>query len=95
MFNPSTKIFGYNGKTYIVYSYSIYDYIGDPKVANFDSELLSDWRFNKRIVGLIDADTGQKSETEITDAFLGDKYENFDKTLYSAIGFHNGRGKEK
>lgn len=64
-------------------------------MANFDSELLSDWRFNKRIVGLIDADTGQKSETEITDSFLGDMYKDkFDKTLYSAVGFHNGSGKK-
>ncbi|MFZ3090027.1 MAG: hypothetical protein WA240_05305 [Nitrospirota bacterium] len=94
IFNPSSKVFDFNAKTYIVYSYSIYDYIGDPETANFDSELLSDWRFNKRIVGLIDAETGQKSETEITDVFLGDMYKNFDKTLYGAMGFNNGSIKE-
>lgn len=96
MFNPSTKIFDFNGRTYIAYSYSIYDYIGDPKVANFASELSSDWRFNKRIVGIIDGDTGEKSETEINDSFLGDMYKDkFDKTLYSAIGFHNGSMKKQ
>lgn len=63
---------------YILYSYIIEDYTEQS------------WVFNKRIIGIIDIETGTRTEHEVNDTLLGQYKNTFDKTLPSAIGFHNG-----
>ncbi len=75
---PSTNI----TDKYILYSYILEDYFISPGVP---------WTFNKRILGIIDIETGTRTEHEVNDTLLGQYKDTFDKALPSAIGFHNGR----
>lgn len=89
IFNVSCKIFN---ERYIVYTYTIHDYVGDPAVLNFyetsQNPLSADWQFKKRILGIINIETGERNEHEINDELLGQYKDIFDEKLASAIGFH-------
>lgn len=85
IFHASCKI----GFGYIVYSYVLRDYIGPSNNNDLHTYVADQWEFNKRILGIIDIETGKRTEHEVDEDLLGDLYKDtFDEEKASAVGLH-------
>jgi len=74
---------------YLFYTYTIWTYTGPDNESHFDDEDNDEFTFSKRIIGIIDIKTNERTEHIIDDTLLGDLYKDtFDKEKISAIGLH-------
>lgn len=74
---------------YMLYTYILLDYTGPPGETHFSDEDDTNFTFNKRILGIIDIETGKRTEHEVDDDLLGDLYKDtFDEEKASAVGLH-------
>ncbi|MBI4654076.1 MAG: hypothetical protein HY752_03685 [Nitrospirae bacterium] len=80
---------------YLLYTYMLWTYSGPSNEDHFNDLDDTYWTFNKRILGIIDIETGTRTDHEVNDELLGQYKDTFDKTLPSAIGFHNGSVKKE
>ena len=80
-------------KKYLLYTYVLQDYTGPSNEEHFDDFGDTNFTFNKRILGIINRNTGEEYEYTVNDELLGDMYKDtFDKTKAAAIGLHKEGG---
>lgn len=74
---------------YLLYSYTLWDYLGPANENHLNDQDDDSYTFNKRILGIIDRETGLRTEHEVDDDLLGNLYtDSFDKEKASAVGLH-------
>lgn len=74
---------------YLLYSYTLQTYNGPVGEQHFKDKDDVLWDFNKCILGIIDIETGTRTEHEVDDSLLGDLYKDtFDEEKASAVGLH-------
>ncbi len=83
-------------KQYLLYSYILQEYSGPtattvPAQSEYhgvdDND--ADWTFIKRVLGVIDIETGKRTEYTVNDTLLGNLYKDtFDEEKASAVGLH-------
>ena len=83
----------YASEKYLFYSYSLWTYNGPDNENHFEDFNNDYFTFEKRVLGIINIETGVKSEHTVNDELLGDMYKDtFDKTKAAAIGWHKEGG---
>jgi hypothetical protein len=73
---------------YLFYSYVLQDYTGPVNENHIDDLDDTNFTFNKRVLGIIDIETGTRTEHTINAAAKGDIYTDFDESLSAAVGLH-------
>ena len=74
--------------SYLFYTYVLETYSGAAPMS-LDDDDPTNWTFDSRILGIIDIETGKRTEHEVDDSLLGDLYKDtFDEEKASAVGLH-------
>ncbi len=73
---------------YLTYSYILSDFTGDTGNTDLDINESASFTFNKRVIGVINVDTGVRTEFDVDADLKGDIYSSFDESIAYAIGQH-------